>query len=91
MIGIQVENEMGVLSSSRDFSPAANAAFAGPVPQELTAYLERNKDNLLPELKKIWVAAGSKTSGTGKRFLARTSPRRRRRGPTTGAPQGGRR
>ncbi len=87
VIGIQVENEMGVLSSSRDFSPGANAAFAGPVPQELTAYLERNKDNLLPELKKIWVAAGSKTSGAWEEVLARTSPRRRRRGPTTASPR----
>ena len=74
VIGIQVENEMGVLSSSRNFSPAANAAFAGPVPQELTAYLERNKDNLLPELKKIWVAAGSKTSGTWEEVFGKNVP-----------------
>ncbi len=74
VIGIQVENEMGVLSSSRDFSPGANAAFAGPVPQELTAYLERNKDNLLPELKKIWVAAGSKTSGAWEEVFGKNVP-----------------
>ena len=74
VIAIQVENEMGVLSSSRDFSPAANAAFAGPVPQELTAYLEQNKDKLLPELKKIWVAAGSKTSGTWEEVFGKNVP-----------------
>jgi hypothetical protein len=74
VIGIQVENEMGVLSSSRDFSAAANAAFAGPVPGELTAYLQKNKDNLLPELKKIWVAAGSKTAGTWEEVFGKNVP-----------------
>jgi hypothetical protein len=64
VIGIQVENEVGVLGSTRDFCPAANEAFAQPVPQALTAYLQKNKDTLRPELKKIWDAAGDKTSGT---------------------------
>ncbi len=61
---IQMQNEVGVLGDSRDFSPAANAAFAQPVPAALMAYLTQHKDNLEPELKKTWDDAGDKTSGT---------------------------
>jgi hypothetical protein len=42
----------------------ANAAFAKPVPKELLDYLQKNKDNLLPEFRRIWAGAGFKTSGT---------------------------
>jgi Domain of unknown function (DUF5597)/Beta-galactosidase len=64
VIAIQVENEVGAMGTTRDFRPAANAAFAGPVPKELTGYLQQNREHLLPELKKIWDAAGDKTGGT---------------------------
>jgi hypothetical protein len=64
VIAMQVENEVGVMGSTRDFCPAANDAFAKPVPRELTDYLQKNKDNLLPEFKKVWDAAGNKTRGT---------------------------
>jgi len=64
VIAIQLENEVGVLGSTRDFSPAANAAYNGPVPRQLTDYLQQHKDTLRPEMKKIWDAAGDKTSGT---------------------------
>ena len=46
---MQVENEVGVLRDSRDRSPAANRAFAGPVPAELMQYLGAHKDALIPE------------------------------------------
>jgi hypothetical protein len=75
VIGIQVENEVGVLGSTRDFSPAANIAFAQPVPKELMDYLRRNKEHLLPELKNLWVAAGSKTSGTWEKVFGKNVPR----------------
>jgi hypothetical protein len=61
---IQVENEVGVLRDSRDRSDAANKAFAGPVPKELMDYLQQHKDTLASELKEVWTANGSKTSGT---------------------------
>ena len=61
---IQVENEVGVLGLSRDHSPAANKAFAGPVPAEFMDYLQKHKDTLIPELRKRWDAAGFKTSGS---------------------------
>jgi hypothetical protein len=61
---IQVENEVGVLRDSRDRSPAANKAFAGPVPKELMDYLLKHKDTLAPELRQVMAAQGDKTSGT---------------------------
>jgi hypothetical protein len=74
VIALQVENEMGVLSTSRDFCPAANQAFAGPVPRELTDYLQQHKENLLPELKKVWGDAGSKTAGTWEEVFGKNVP-----------------
>jgi hypothetical protein len=64
VIMVQVENEVGVLGDSRDRSPEANLAFAQPVPQELMDYLAKHKQDLLPEFRQVWEAAGSKTSGT---------------------------
>jgi hypothetical protein len=55
---VQVENEMGILNTIRDFSPAANKAFIGPIPQELSSYISKNKNNLTPELKKVWTDNG---------------------------------
>jgi len=64
VVMIQVENEVGVLRDSRDRSPAANRAFAGPVPAELMNYLEAHKDALIPEFRAVWAANGYKKSGT---------------------------
>jgi beta-galactosidase GanA len=64
VIMMQVENEVGVLGPARDHSPAANQAFAGPVPKEFMDYLQKHKDTLIPELSKRWEAAGFKTSGS---------------------------
>jgi beta-galactosidase GanA len=61
---MQVENEVGIRDDSRDRSPAANEAFAQPVPKELMNYLARHKDTLAPELREVWAANGSKASGT---------------------------
>jgi len=61
---IQVENEVGMQGDTRDRSPGANQAFAGPVPKELMDYLQQHKDTLIPEFRKVWEAAGFKTSGT---------------------------
>jgi hypothetical protein len=64
VIMMQVENEVGVLGDSRDRSPAADKAFAGPVPKDLMDYLQKNKDTLVPEFRQVWEANGFKTSGT---------------------------
>ena len=64
VIMVQVENEIGIFGDSRDRSPLANKAFAAPVPAELMDYLQKHKDELHPDLRKVWEAAGGKTSGT---------------------------
>ena len=63
VIMVQVENEVGVLGDARDRSADANQAFAMPVPRELMDYLAKHKQDLLPEFKQVWDAAGAKTSG----------------------------
>jgi len=63
VIMLQVENEVGV-PNGRDHSDLANQAYASPVPAELMSYLAQHGDELTSELKAVWSAAGSKTSGT---------------------------
>lgn len=70
---IQVENETGILNTPRDFSAAANKAFNGPIPQDLSAYLSKNKNNLTPELSKVWRENGSKTTGTWEEVFGKSS------------------
>jgi beta-galactosidase GanA len=61
---VQVENEVGLLGASRDHSPPAEAAFAKATPGELMTYLSGHRDDLIPEFKKYWEAAGLKAAGT---------------------------
>jgi hypothetical protein len=64
VIMVQVENEIGIFGDSRERSPLADKAFAAPVPAELMDYLRKHTDDLHPEFRKVWEAAGLKTSGT---------------------------
>lgn len=61
---VQVENEAGLLGNSRDRSPLADKVFTSPVPKELMDFLAVHKETLIPELKKVWDANGSKSAGT---------------------------
>ncbi|MDZ7608515.1 MAG: DUF5597 domain-containing protein [Cyclobacteriaceae bacterium] len=61
---VQVENEIGMLPSARDYQSLANAAFAKNVPSELMKYLQKNKDRLVPEFHAIWKENGYKNSGS---------------------------
>jgi beta-galactosidase GanA len=63
VIMVQVENEIGMLPDARTYDEAANNTFNSKVPDLLTSYLIKNKNSLLPEIKSIWQANGSKTSG----------------------------
>jgi beta-galactosidase GanA len=71
VIMVQVENEIGMIPDSRDRSAAADKLFNGPVPQELTSSLEKNKETLTPELRAAWGAAGWKTRGTWEEVFGR--------------------
>lgn len=64
VVMVQLENEVGLLGDARDRSPVANQAFARPVPADLMNYLGKHKDNLLPEFRTVWQAAGFRSSGT---------------------------
>lgn len=64
VIMMQMENEVGLHGSTRDFSPEAVKAFEGDVPAALIEYLTANEDSLLPETLDAWTAAGKRTSGS---------------------------
>jgi Domain of unknown function (DUF5597)/Beta-galactosidase len=70
---IQVENEVGVLDTPRDYSPAANQAFARPVPKELMDYLQAHKATLIPQLREAWEKNGFKSSGTWEEVFGKSS------------------
>jgi hypothetical protein len=80
VVMIQVENEMGLLdnmgkipgNARRDFIDPANIAYNGPVPEELANYLVEHKENLFPELRKVWEANGSKTIGTWEEIFGKS-------------------
>jgi beta-galactosidase GanA len=61
---VQVENEIGMLPSAREWGPEANAAWARPVPAELVKRLASGGEAIEPELRALWKANGAKTSGT---------------------------
>jgi hypothetical protein len=64
VVMMQVENEVGVRDATRDFSPAANEAFAQNMPKELGDYIQSRKEALIPQFRQVWEKNGSKTSGT---------------------------
>jgi len=64
VIMMQVENEVGCPGGSRDQAPEAKAAFNAAVPKQLMDYMAGHKENLVPEFRQYWEAAGGKTSGT---------------------------
>src|SRR5271157_3895079 len=74
VVMMQVENEVGVLRDSRDRSAPADRAFAASVPKELMSYLQQHKDTLSPELREVWAANGSKTSGTWEEVFGPAKP-----------------
>lgn len=70
VIMVQVENEVGVIPESRDYSPAANAAFQMEVPKSLVNALQ--SDHVSGELRDAWVTAGRKTKGSWEVVLGKT-------------------
>ena len=80
VIMMQVENEMGLLdnmgktpgNARRDFCAAANTAYNSQVPNELMDYLIVHKENLFPELYRVWKANGFKTKGTWEEIFGKS-------------------
>jgi beta-galactosidase GanA len=63
VITMQIENEMGLFSTDRDYCDEANKSFNASVPPDLLKYLTANKGKLQPEIDSVWKANGYKTSG----------------------------
>jgi len=61
---VQVENEIGMLPSVRDYGPDAQQAYRWQVPAALTRYLAVNRERLHPQLKALWEARGARSTGT---------------------------
>ena len=61
---VQVENEIGMIPEARDWSQLATKLYQQRVPQELMDRLLERKESLMPEFRKVWEVAGSKTAGT---------------------------
>lgn len=64
VIMVQVENEVGMLSTAKETQPSALKLFNQQVPKELMQYMQNNKEQLVPELKERWQQQGFKTTGT---------------------------
>lgn len=66
VIMMQLENEVGLHGYTRDYHPAAVAAFEGEVPAALTSWLAEHKGSLLPEMREAWEARGCRSGGSWK-------------------------
>jgi len=64
VIMVQVENEVGLLSTAKETTSDALQLFNQQVPTALMQYLQSNHDRLVPELKDKWGRQGYKTKGT---------------------------
>jgi len=74
VVMVQVENEIGMLPVVRDYSPQAQAAWRGPVPQQLIAYLKKHKATLNPYVLDLWQANGLRERGTWSEVFGATVP-----------------
>jgi hypothetical protein len=63
-------------NARRDFCDQANTAYKAPVPKELMSYLMEQKENLYPELYKVWKANGFKTTGSWEEIFGKSEFRR---------------
>lgn len=63
VITIQIENEMGLFRTDRDYCQEANKAFSEPVPGDLMKYLTANREKLQPEMDSVWKANSYKKTG----------------------------
>lgn len=73
VVMVQVENEVGVLNSNRDYSDIANKEYKSSIPKQLASWLTSHKNNLTPELYNAWKANGFKTTGTWEEVFGQTT------------------
>lgn len=63
VVMLQIENEVGMIEESKDFSSVADKEFSKAVPESLFRYMERNKKVLHPSLLRKWQEHDAKKSG----------------------------
>jgi len=68
---VQVENEPGILNGARDRGPAAERAFAEPVPDALMKHMIAQGSSLHPKLAEVWRDAGQCQAGTWTKVFGR--------------------
>ena len=61
VIGLQIENEAGIIGSDRDYGPEAQGVFDNPVPPKLVSAMKMAGKG---EVYDLWQQAGGKKSGT---------------------------
>lgn len=69
VVMMQVENEVGAFQDI-DYNKQALDLFKSQVPETLIQYLQKNTNNLSPEMKSVWQKNGSKTKGTWSEIFA---------------------
>ena len=72
VIMVQVENEIGMLTEAREHADAANLAFHQKVPDQLTNYLKKNKNELVPEFAAHWSKSGFPTTGSWEEIFGKS-------------------
>lgn len=72
VITMQIENEMGLFSTQRDYCDAANKAFKSNVPDDLIRYLKGGKGKLQPEIDSAWRTNGSRITGTWEQVFGKS-------------------
>ena len=65
VIGLQIENESGILGSDRDYSPEAQAEYDSPVPAKLVAAMKKKGSGRIYD---IWQKSGGKSGAWPEMF-----------------------
>ncbi len=73
VIMAQIENEVGLFYTPRDYSEAADKAYNSAVPGDLLQYMISHKGKLQPELDSAWKMGGYKTSGTWEEVFGKST------------------
>ena len=69
VVMMQPENEVGAFQDI-DYNKQALDLFKSQVPETLIRYLQKNMNNLSPEMKSVWQKNGSKTKGIWSEIFA---------------------
>jgi hypothetical protein len=64
VIMVQVQNEVGLFNTPRDYNDAANKAYRAPLPKDLADYISSHKGKLQPELDSVLKLRAYKLNGT---------------------------